>query len=77
MRNIKLVVAATGRIDDYHDRNTFCVLVADETRTFIRVIGVKLNEVSSLSDLALNLIIELISVSLVCHIRGTFMNIKL
>lgn len=40
MRNIKLVVAATGRIDDYHDRNTFCVLVADETRTFIRVIGV-------------------------------------
>ena len=38
--NIKLIVAATGGVDDNHDRNTFQVLVADEARTFIRVIGV-------------------------------------
>ena len=73
--HVQLIVAATGRVYDDHDRDTFQVLVADETRALIRVVSVQLDQVSSLSDLALYLIIQLISVSLVCHIP--YMNILL
>ena len=38
--HVKLIVAAAGRVNDDHDRDTFQVLVADETRALIRVVGV-------------------------------------
>jgi len=55
--HVQLVVTAARRIDNDHDWNSLQVFVADKARALIRIISVQLNEIGSLSDLSLNLII--------------------
>jgi len=55
--HVQLEVTAARRIDNDHDWNSLQVFVADKARALIRIISVQLNEIGSLSDLSLNLII--------------------
>ena len=87
VRHVELVVAAAGRVDDHHDRNALKVLVTDQARALVGVVRVQLDQVRAISQLALDLVVQLpyqilvvvaaASVSLHCHIRKMFMNIIL
>jgi len=56
MGHIELVVAARGRVHDYHDGDTTVVLVRDKARTLVGVSCVELDQVSALANLSLDFV---------------------
>jgi hypothetical protein len=70
MRNVQLVVTTTGRIHNNHDRNSLGVVITYKARALIWVIGVELNQVCTLSQFALHLIMELINQILIVVIHS-------
>ena len=63
VRHVELEVAARRWIHNDHNRHSLCVLVRDQSWTLIWVTCIQLDQVSSLSDLALHLILQLVAFS--------------
>ena len=68
MGNIELIVTARGWIDYNHDRYSLQILIADQSRSFVRVIRVKLDQIGSFAKFSLHLVLKLVSKVLVIGI---------
>ena len=65
MGNIELVVTARGWIHDHHYGYSLEVLIANQTRSLVGVIRVELDQIGSLAQFSLHLVMKLVSKVLV------------
>lgn len=54
MGHIKFEITAWGRVNDYHDGDTLGMEITDQTGALIWVLGIELDQMSSLADFTLD-----------------------